>query len=276
MNLSTIKHILAEREIRLTRSLGQNFLHDANQLAKIVSAAAVTKADSILEIGPGFGALTELLVKRAGRVLAIEKDRRLYAFLEERFAGISSLELLHGDALEWLRARPGRDWSGWKVVSNLPYSTGSPMLVELTQAAAGPELLAVTLQLEVAERAAAPLGSGAYGILSLLIQLNYQPQAVFKISRRCFFPEPEVDSACLILRKREAPLLPPAQAERFRAIVKESFGQRRKMMFKLLKQHYPEAELRNAWKQLGLSEQTRAEEVSLEQFAGLANALAIP
>src|SRR5882757_7223214 len=128
-----MRQILAERELRLTKSLGQSFLHDGNQLRRIVDAAALTTTDKVLEIGPGLGPLTELLVAQAGEVLAIEKDRRLFDFLQTRFAAASNMTLACDDALDWLR-REQRDWSDWKLVANLPYSVASPILVELAQA----------------------------------------------------------------------------------------------------------------------------------------------
>src|SRR5687767_6984428 len=118
MKLSEIRQILAERGIQLTKSLGQNFLHDANQLRRIVAAAELDPADKVLEIGPGLGPLTELLVEQAGEVFAIEKDARLVDVLTKRFAKKRSLTVLHADALEFLK-REQRNWSDWNVVGNL-------------------------------------------------------------------------------------------------------------------------------------------------------------
>src|SRR5437867_2518327 len=130
MKLTEMKQLLASGEFRLTKALGQNFLHDGNQLRRIARAAELQAADHVLEIGPGLGPLTELLVAEAGHVLAIEKDPRLFAFLARRLAGTKNLALLCDDALEYLR-REARDWSAWKLVANLPYSIASPLLVEL-------------------------------------------------------------------------------------------------------------------------------------------------
>ena len=150
MKLSEMRQILAERKIQLTRSLGQSFLHDINQLQRITNVAELQPNDQVLEIGPGLGPLTELLVRRAGRVLAIEKDGRLIEVLKERFANVSNLQLVHADALDYLQET--RNWHDWKVVSNLPYSVGSRILIELAQNRQAPALLVVTLQLEVAQR----------------------------------------------------------------------------------------------------------------------------
>jgi 16S rRNA (adenine1518-N6/adenine1519-N6)-dimethyltransferase len=264
MKLSEMKQILTERQLRLTRSLGQNFLHDRNQLHRIVSAANLQPHDNVLEIGPGLGPLTELLLQHAGKVLAIEKDQRLVTILRERFSGVPKLELLHADALDYVKEE--RDWHDWKVVSNLPYSVASPIIVELAQAQRSPQLLVLTLQLEVVQRIAAKAGSDHYGLLSLLVQLRYEPSSFFKIPATCFFPEPDVDSGCIILARRSTPLLPFSAETTFMAIVKKAFSQRRKMMFKLLKDQWPEQKLSTAFKKAGLRTDARAETVSLDQF----------
>lgn len=272
MTLSEMRRVLDERGIQLTKSLGQNFLHDGNQLRRIAAAAELGQRDKVLEIGPGLGPLTELLLERAGAVLAIETDRRLVEFLQQRFAGASHLTLLHADALDYLR-RHG-DWGEWKMVSNLPYSVASPILVELAQAANSPRQIVATLQLEVAQRLMAQAGDKDYGVLTLLLQLRYLPQSCFRIPAACFHPAPDVDSGCITLTRRPAPLLEPAGAPVFSAIVKRAFSQRRKMMFKLLRQDWPEQQLAGAFDALALARQARAETVSFEQFVRLTQWLA--
>src|SRR5687767_796601 len=140
MRLSEMRQLLTEHGIQLTKSLGQNFLHDANQLRRIVALAEVESGDSVLEIGPGLGPLTEQLLVRAGRVMAIEKDGRLIPLLQKRFSTAKNLELIHADALEYV-AEKDHKWSEWKLVSNLPYSVASPMLVELAQSPQRPLML---------------------------------------------------------------------------------------------------------------------------------------
>jgi 16S rRNA (adenine1518-N6/adenine1519-N6)-dimethyltransferase len=272
MKLTEMRDLLAGRQIQLTKSLGQNFLHDANQLRRIVEAAALTKTDKVLEIGPGLGPLTELLLVESGEVLAIEKDRRLFDLLQKKFAVAKNLTLLCEDALTYIRREP-RDWGDWKLVANLPYSVASPILVELAQADRCPQHLVATLQLEVARRLVARTDDDDYGILSLLIQLRYEPHGHFKIPADCFFPVPDVDSACVTLARRDPPLLPRERHATFEKIVKRAFSQRRKMMFKLLKTDWPEDKLAAAFDQLGLSRQIRAEKVTLEQFVNLCQIL---
>ncbi|MGD0086884.1 MAG: 16S rRNA (adenine(1518)-N(6)/adenine(1519)-N(6))-dimethyltransferase RsmA [Verrucomicrobiota bacterium] len=290
MKLTEMRELLATRGIQLTKSLGQNFLHDANQLRRIVKAAELSKPDKVLEIGPGLGPLTELLLQNTGEVLAIEKDAQLVEFLRERFGsefrlqpaghspakppegGTPNFQLLHDDALKFLKREP-HDWSDWKLVANLPYSVASPILVELAQSPQRPERMVATLQLEVARRLMAKADDEDFGILSLLIQLDYEPREWFKIPAGCFFPEPDVDSACVVLERRATPLLPENLRANFVTIVKRAFSQRRKMMLKLLREDWPAEKLERAFAGLKIPLQERAEKLSLEQFVALTGKL---
>jgi 16S rRNA (adenine1518-N6/adenine1519-N6)-dimethyltransferase len=316
MTLTEMRSLLVKRDIQLTRSLGQNFLHDGNQLRRIVDAAELKPTDKVLEIGPGLGPLTELLLEKAGEVLAIEMDARLVDFLCERFglttqadelpalspeerenildtsidstlldssqrgAGESSADkippqnlfLLHDDALAFIKREP-RDWSDWKLVANLPYSVASPILVELAAGPRAPKMIVATLQLEVAKRLMAQADDDDYGILTLLVQLDFEPQSLFKIPADCFFPAPDVDSACVVLERRAQPLLPENLRAGFVKIVKRAFSQRRKMMLKLMKLDWPKEKLEAAFSGLSISPQERAEKLSLEQFVELTKTL---
>jgi 16S rRNA (adenine1518-N6/adenine1519-N6)-dimethyltransferase len=278
MKLSEMRELLAKRDIQLTKSLGQNFLHDAHRLERIVASAELTATDKVLEIGPGLGPLTELLLQKAGEVLAIEKDARLVEVLRERFLNSKSairnskFELLHADALRFLQNEP-RDWRDWKLVANLPYSVASPILVELACGARAPKMLVATLQLEVAHRLMAQPDTDDFGILTLLVQLDFEPKNIFKIPPECFFPSPDVDSACVTLVRRAQPLLPENLRANFVKIVKRAFSQRRKMMLKLLKQDWPKEKLEAVFAELKISPQERAEKLSLEQFVALAKKL---
>jgi 16S rRNA (adenine1518-N6/adenine1519-N6)-dimethyltransferase len=271
MTLSEMRQILTEREIQLTKSLGQNFLHDGNQLRRIVDAAQLTPQDNVLEIGPGLGPLTNLLLQKSARVLAIEMDQRLVDFLKQRFND-PKLEIIHADALNIVRDK-SRDWSDSKLVANLPYSVASPILVELAENPRAPKSMTVTLQIEVAQRIQAQAGDSDYGVLSLLLQVRYEPASFFKIPAASFFPAPDVDSACITLNLRSQPLLPIDQLPKFKRIVKKAFSERRKMMMKLLKREWPVDKLSQAFERIGLSPQIRAEAVTLEQFVTLTSCL---
>ncbi|MGC9035300.1 MAG: 16S rRNA (adenine(1518)-N(6)/adenine(1519)-N(6))-dimethyltransferase RsmA [Verrucomicrobiia bacterium] len=270
MTISEIKRLLAEYDIRLSKRLGQNFLHDANQLRKIVSAAQLKPADKVIEIGPGLGPLTELLVHKAKYILAIEKDERLVQILNKKFADIENLKIINDDALLYLIKNNDQDFSQWVVVSNLPYSVASPILVEFAKFAFPPQRIVVTIQSEVADRIVALPSQPDYGLLTLFVQLRYIPVYCFKIPPSCFFPEPKVDSACLRLVRREEEFLNTQnQRELFYKIVSRAFSQRRKMMFKLLKSDFPPELLKEAFLSNSISLESRGESVSLEQFVGL-------
>lgn len=273
MKLTEMREILSARGIQLTKSLGQNFLHDANQLARIAALGELSSRDKVLEIGPGLGPLTELLVASGANVFAIEKDRRFIDILRERFANAANFDLLQDDALAYLKEKD-RDWIDWKLVSNLPYSVASPILVELALGSQPPERLVATLQLEVVQRISARADEQHYGLLSLYMQLRYEPVEWFKIPPGCFFPAPEVDSATIFLRRRADALLPAEQVHVFQRLVKLAFSERRKMMAKLLKRQWTAERIIQALDQLGISPQARAQTVSLEQFVALTKLLA--
>ena len=268
MKLSEIRNILREEDIQLTRSLGQNFLHDQHQLRKIITLAKLDHNDRILEVGPGLGPLTDLLLQSAGHVTAIEKDRRLVELLERHFMNRDNFTLQHADALRLVR-KFGHDWSEHKLVANLPYSIASPLIIDLAWRDDRPRTMVVTLQLEVVRRLMAEHGSKHYGVLTLLTGLHYRVGEWFEIPRGSFFPEPNVDSGCIELLRRDNSLLTPTQRGAYKRIIKRGFSERRKKLMKLLKHDWPAEVVESAFNMLGLNEQIRGEKVSLEQFVEL-------
>ena len=272
MNKTDIRETLDEESIRLTKSLGQNLLHDQNVLRRIAKAGDLSPTDNVLEIGPGLGALTEHLLPAVGQLTAIEMDRRLEMRLRERFGGESHFDLHHCDALKFLQ-QPDADWHDWKLISNMPYSVASPLLVDLAAMPRGPERLVVTLQLEVAQRLCAVPGAKEYSKLTLLVGCRYEAGEMFRISPHCFFPEPRVDSACLTFHRRAEPLFDDSLYPTFKAVVKRAFSQRRKMMRKNLKGDWPDDKIDAAMNAAGLDLSIRAEKVTLEQFVDLTQRL---
>lgn len=275
MKLSEMRALLREGGIRLTRSLGQHFLHDANQLRRITALAEVKAGDRVLEIGPGLGPLTAHLLAAGTRVLAVEADAWLVRLLRQRWPEEPRLELVEADALAWLR-QENRDWRDWKLVANLPYSVASPLLVELALAPQRPEAMVVTVQKEVARRLRAQPGGRDYGVLSLLVQARYAPGGSFAIPRTCFHPPPKVESVCLRLDRRARPIVPEAELPAFRALVRRAFTQRRKQLAKVLRGVWPASVVEAALRELGLPERLRPEQLGLEQFAALASRLGLP
>jgi 16S rRNA (adenine1518-N6/adenine1519-N6)-dimethyltransferase len=237
---SEIKALLAERDILPSRVLGQNFLVDENILHIILDSAHLAAADRVLEIGPGLGVLTEHLLARGAHVVAIEKDPRLAAYVREAFAAHPGLTLLEGDALAFdlpgLLAREEIT----HLVSNLPYSSGTRMLVEMMDAPARPLRFVVMLQSDVAERLVAVPGSKAYGIISIHAQMYYEMVLRKSVSRSCFYPPPEVRSALVEGYRLPRPRTALEDAEHFRTFVKWCFSQRRKQLGTILN-HAPDS-----------------------------------
>src|SRR5258706_4716160 len=257
MTLTEVRQRLAELEIRPSKALGQNFLIDGNILDIIIEEADVRSNETVIEVGPGLGALTARLADRAGRLVAVEKDRRLAGYIREKFPEV---ELIVGDAVKV--ELPACD----KVVANLPYNISTPILERFVEGESKPRRMVLTLQREVAVRLAATPRHKDYGALTLFTQLCYHVTMVHVVSAKCFFPAPTVESAIVALDRREprVKLLPGAP---FHEIVRQGFNQRRKMLRKLV------TGADAALQAQGLSATVRAEELSLEQWITLANAL---
>jgi 16S rRNA (adenine1518-N6/adenine1519-N6)-dimethyltransferase len=210
------------------RALGQHFLRDAGVAGAIVDLLAPTANDLVVEIGPGEGALTDVLARRAGRLIALEVDRTLLERLRRRLPGVEALE---ADARTWdygLLARPpgGRVL----VVGNLPYSVSKPIVAALLEARRALDAMALMLQREVAERLAAPPGGKVYGALSVLTQAVCDVELALRVPPGAFRPPPKVDSAVVRLVPRRDARVPAELEGRFREVVRAAFGRRRKML----------------------------------------------
>lgn len=254
MTPTEVRQALAELDLRPSKALGQNFLIDGNILDIIAREADIRSQETVLEIGPGLGALTVKLLDRAGKVIAIEKDHRLADFIRQRYPEV---ELIHGDACAV--ELPACD----KVVANLPYNISTPILERFVEGAAPPRRLVLMVQKEVALRLASTPRHKDYGALTLFTQLRYHVTIVHLVSRHCFVPEPGVDSAIIALDRRD-PRVKLAAGAPFHQIVRQGFQQRRKMLRKLIGAS-PE--------DVGAAPTARAEELSLEQWIELANRL---
>jgi len=279
VTLTETRRLLAEIGLRPRQALGQNFLVDANILAIILREAEVRTDEVVLEIGPGLGALTGPLAERARQVVAIEKDRRLAAYLRERFPQV---ELIEGDAVAILGSQPAVQRSkfevqrsrfdslppSFKVVANLPYNISTPMLERLVEAERRPRRMVVTLQREVGQRLQAQPRHKEYGALTLFTRLHYHVTIAHLVSRACFYPAPKVQSTIVVLDRRtpRERLRPGAP---FHALVRQGFSQRRKMLRNLLPTGGAAAA---AWCASEITPTVRAEELSLEQWIRLANA----
>ncbi len=270
--------MVAKYGIRLTKSLGQNFLTDINIIDKIVEAGQVTRQDLVLEIGAGIGGMTLQLAKAAGRVIAVEIDRRLIPALEEVLTGCGNTEIILGDILKTDLHPFVKEWSGpLKVISNLPYYITTPIIMHLLESDIPWDTLVFMVQKEVAQRLAAPPGIKDYSALSVAIRCLSEPKLCFTVSKNCFVPKPDVDSAVVRLRKTGRPELDGVDMPLFRKIVRASFSQRRKTIVNSLGAAPwiagGKEKLREVLGQLGIPENTRAECLDLVQFAGLTRLL---
>jgi 16S rRNA (adenine1518-N6/adenine1519-N6)-dimethyltransferase len=255
------------------RALGQHFLRDPGIARAIVDLGAPTGNDLVVEIGPGEGALTGELARRAGRVIALEVDRPL---VERLRAAFPAVEVVEADARTWdyralVRTAGGRVL----VVGNLPYSVGKPILMALVAARTAIDEMALMLQREVAERVAAPPGSKVYGSLSVLTQLYCDVRVALRVPPGAFRPPPKVESAVLHVRVLGAPRVPLADERRFHAVVRAAFGQRRKMLANTLAAGLglPLEVVRRQATRAGVDPGRRAETLTILEFAEVARQL---
>ncbi len=275
---SAVKAVLQELQMVPGKSMGQNFLIDRNILNIFVDLAELKKSDSVMEIGPGLGTVTRELLARAGRVTAIEKDLRLCDYLRQTLSACSNLELMAEDALEAPLEGMLAGGCG-KLVSNLPYSCGTRILVRVITAPARPELVVVTVQRDVAERMTAGPSCKAYGLLSVCVQTFYEAVVERVVSHGCFYPRPRVDSAIVRLRRRPEPLTGGLQPDFILRLLHEFFSKRRKQLGTLLSQIMPargmkKEDMESLLVELGLDHQMRPENLSPAQWAELLQALA--
>lgn len=260
------------------KSLGQHFLLNPSSIDKILDLARIGKEDSVLEIGPGPGSMTERLAARAGHVIAVEKDRRFAELLRQKFQDDSRVHVLEADFLSQdLPQLLGGD-TKWKVVANLPYNVATEILFHLLEFSTFFESFHLMFQKEVAERIVARPGSKDYGILSVFSQLFSENRIVMKLKPGSFTPPPKVDSAVVQFRIAEGSRFPIHHLPTFETIVRSAFGQRRKMIRNTLKDALPEISeerLVRGLEEAGIPGTTRAETVPIEKFAKLANALTL-
>lgn len=272
-----VRRTLNLLNIRPSKSLGQNFLIDANILAIILKMARLSSNDAVLEIGAGLGALTEALAKTAGRVVAIEKDKKLVGFLRIRFQPFANIELIAADVM---RLDFSQFWSAGirKLVANLPYSVGSAILAEIFRSRHQPEFIVVTLQAEVAGRLVAGPNTDNYGLLSVWGQLSYESETGRVVSPNCFFPKPEVQSVILSMTKRPQPAGELVDRDFFFALTKYAFGQRRKQLQKILscapsQFRRSSSESGNLFQEMQIDPRARPETLAVEEWVQIANLL---
>lgn len=256
------------------KSLGQNFLHSMGAVHAMVEASRVTGGDTVLEIGPGKGVLTEFLLKTGARVLAIEKDDRMIPHLSERFekeVASGQFQLVHGDILELSPEKLGLLAKNYKIVANIPYYITGELIQKFLEANSQPSLMTLMLQKEVAKRIVAK--DEKESILSLSVKIYGTPRYVQTVSAGSFSPVPSVDSAILLIDNISSDFTDINTQKRFFSIIKAGFAHKRKKLIRNLETVAEKMALESAFFAENLSLDTRAEDLDLKQWKTLAQKL---
>lgn len=272
--------VLQKYEFVFQKKFGQNFLIDTHVLDKIINAAEITKADFVLEIGPGIGTMTQYLACAAREVYAVEIDKALIPILEDTLQDYDNVTVLNEDILKVdIRklAEEHNQGKPIKVVANLPYYITTPIIMGLFEEHVPIESITVMVQKEVADRMQVGPGTKDYGALSLAVQYYAEPYIVANVPPNCFMPRPKVGSAVIRLtRHKEAPVKTVDEKLMFR-LIRASFNQRRKTLVNSLKNSpelsFSKEEIQEAIAACGFSEGVRGEALTLADFAALTDEL---
>lgn len=275
------KTILEKYGFSFKKSLGQNFLIDLNILNRIVDFAELTENSGAIEIGPGIGALTEQLAKRAKKVVAFEIDQRLLPILEETLEPYPHVKIIHEDVLKanvkQVLAEEFKAGQDLMVVANLPYYVTTPIIMKLLTDHLPIRGIVCMLQKEVADRIAAAPGSKDYGSLSIAIQYYTEAKTVMTVPKTVFIPQPNVDSAVIRLTKRTEPAVQVKNEDFFFSVVRASFAQRRKTIFNNLSNHFANAiekqDIEKALLTAQIDPKRRGETLSIAEFGKLSDEL---
>jgi len=278
-NPSKTAEILNKFGLSAQKRYGQNFLIDANILEKIVASAGITKEDTVLEIGPGIGTLTQYLAEAAGRVISIEIDKNMIPVLEYTLADFDNVTIINEDVLKadiaGILNENGAKSA--KVVANLPYYITTPIIMELLEKDLPIESITVMIQKEVAERMQTGPGSKDYGALSLAVAFYSQAKVKMTVSPNCFIPRPNVESAVIRLDKLKEPAVKVKNKSEMFRIIKGAFEQRRKTLTNALSHSSvyktDKKNIENALMEMGKNVSIRGEELTLEEFARLSDIL---
>ena len=270
MQRNALLALLDRLELHPSRRLGQNFLVDENCLQALVRSAHPQAGEVILEVGPGTGVLTEKLLEAGCRVFAVEYDRRLHAYLQGHLASWGDrLTLVNADACRVDYAALLPAGHPFRVIANLPYSCASVLLGRLSELPLPPESFHILLQLEMAQRLTAPVGTGDYGVLTARLAFRYAATIVRVVPKGVFFPPPEVDSAFLQLERR-ADMAPPEVISLASRLAGAAFASRRKQARRLLEGACGGFDFARAFAALSIVPDARAEVISPAQYLALA------
>ena len=276
---NTVERLLKKHGFTFSKALGQNFLIDEAVCPAMAAALRADESTGVLEIGPGIGVLTKELCEVAGKVAAIELDKRLYPLLAETLADYDNFELICGDVMKLdiaaLIKEHFADCSTVKVCANLPYYITSPVIMTLLESNLPIDEIVVMVQKEAAERLCAEVGTREAGAVTLAVQYYGDSEILFPVGKESFMPSPKVDSAVIrITLHRERPYAIEDE-KRFFSLVKAAFSQRRKTLVNSLSSTagIPKAQLAEALKALSLPQTVRAENLTMEDFVSLYKAL---
>lgn len=275
---SRTTEIMQKYDIKMKKSLGQNFLIESNILAKMIETGQINQQTTVIEIGPGIGALTEYLAHYAKRVVAFEIDSRFIEILADTLEPYDNVEVVHQDILSVDFNSP--EFSNLQnaeelvVCANLPYYITTPIIIHLLSSSLNFKRLVMMMQKEVAERMTATVGTKAYNSLTIAIQNQMVSKLAFVVPKSVFVPKPNVDSAVLLLEKREEPLVFVEDSQGFEQFVRLGFVQRRKTLWNnyrtaLISEKYSLDALEKLFAQSKIEANRRAETLSIYEFAEL-------
>lgn len=280
--------VIEKYQFNFQKRYGQNFLIDTNILKRIIEEAGVTKEDCVVEIGPGIGTMTQYLAESAREVVAVEIDKNLIPILEDTLSGYDNVTVINEDILKVdLRklAEEKNNGRPVKIVANLPYYITTPIIMGLFENQVPLSSITIMVQKEVADRMQVGPGTKDYGALSLAVQYYARPEIVLQVPPACFMPRPGVGSAVIRLTKHEQPPVRTKDEKKLFAVIRASFGQRRKTLANALTngfcyeaesgktQRVTRQQVYDALEQMKLSQTIRGEALTLEQFAELSDLL---
>ena len=268
MPKTEIPELLEKLNMAPSKKLGQNFLIEQNLIDYIVRSVHPDKGESVLEIGPGTGVLTQRLVEAGVNLTAVEFDHRLAGYIRETYGVLDNCHLEEGDACKvdydkLMGSVP------YRCIANLPYAISSIFISKLLETDNPPTRFFVMLQKEMADRLGAKPRTKSYGSLSVRIQAVYNVRNAKKVSRTCFYPPPDVDSVLMDAQKKDSEIPPKKVRIALSEVSKTAFAQRRKQCLKLLGARYDKAFIAQSFEELGISSTARAEEITVEQFIQL-------
>ncbi|WP_324825691.1 16S rRNA (adenine(1518)-N(6)/adenine(1519)-N(6))-dimethyltransferase RsmA [Sinanaerobacter sp. ZZT-01] len=281
---NTIRKIKEKYGFHLSKSLGQNFLTDANIIDKIIEGAQIGETDLVIEIGPGIGVLTAAAAAYARKVIAVEIDRNLIPILEETLKEYENISILHADilktdliaVLEQNKEINKTERTGVKIIGNLPYYITTPIIMKLLEEGVPVDSITIMMQKEVADRIKSGPGTKAYGALSVAVQYYCTVVPVASVPKEVFIPQPKVDSAVIRLDLRKEKSVKLLDEAVFFSVVKYGFGKRRKTLLNSLTgvMGKTKEEIAEALTETGIDPMRRAETLSIEEFASLSNRIA--